>query len=221
MTRVGFALGYGKFSNVRETAKLMREAEEHGFEMSFFSETIEIMRDSVSALTAIGLAAPKRLIEVFQALFGQFRSGAVFVTVMVCVFFTCFTGASGVTILALGGLLMPLLLSARCSDATALGLVTGRWSSRGAPRAQSASDSVCNRRPGSARTDVSRWHPARDADDRIDPVVGFSSLRRAAGGGSQARLAPHIPSKRLPATKSRDPVLLPALYGWFTKPSSA
>ena len=69
--------------------------------------------------------APKRLIEVFQALFGQLRTGAVFVTVMVCVFFTCFTGASGVTILALGGLLMPLLLSARCSDASALGLVTG------------------------------------------------------------------------------------------------
>ena len=69
--------------------------------------------------------APKRLIEVFQALFGQLRTGAVFVTVLVCVFFTCFTGASGVTILALGGLLMPLLLSARCSDASALGLVTG------------------------------------------------------------------------------------------------
>ena len=54
MARVGFALGYGKFSNVRETARLMRAAEDHGFEMGFFSETIELMRDSVSALTAMG-----------------------------------------------------------------------------------------------------------------------------------------------------------------------
>ena len=66
MTRVGFALGYGKFSNVRETAKLMREAEERGFEMSFFSETIEIMRDSVSALTAIGLATDRMTLGATQ-----------------------------------------------------------------------------------------------------------------------------------------------------------
>ncbi len=51
--------------------------------------------------------APKRLVRVFYALFGQFRGGAAIVTVLVCAFFTSFTGASGVTILALGGLLMP------------------------------------------------------------------------------------------------------------------
>jgi 5,10-methylenetetrahydromethanopterin reductase len=59
MARVGFALGYGKFANVREIAGLMRRAEERGFEMGFFSETIELMRDSVSALTAMGLATSK------------------------------------------------------------------------------------------------------------------------------------------------------------------
>ena len=61
MARVGFALGYGKFTNVREIANLMQQAEERGYEMGFFSETIELMRDSVTALAAIGLAT-KRLI---------------------------------------------------------------------------------------------------------------------------------------------------------------
>ena len=54
--RVGYALGYGKFTNVREMATVMQQAEERGFEMAFFSETIELMRDSVSSLAAIGLA---------------------------------------------------------------------------------------------------------------------------------------------------------------------
>ena len=61
MVRVGFALGYGKFTNAREIAGLMQQAEERGYEMGFFSETIELMRDSVTALAAIGLAT-KRLV---------------------------------------------------------------------------------------------------------------------------------------------------------------
>ncbi|HZA54506.1 MAG TPA: LLM class flavin-dependent oxidoreductase [Candidatus Udaeobacter sp.] len=56
MARVGYALGYGKFTNVKQMADVMRQAEERGFEMAFFSETIELMRDSVSSLAAIGLA---------------------------------------------------------------------------------------------------------------------------------------------------------------------
>src|SRR4026208_33317 len=57
--RVGYALGYGKFTNVREMAQVMKQAEERGFEMAFFSETIELMRDSVTSLAAIGLATNK------------------------------------------------------------------------------------------------------------------------------------------------------------------
>jgi alkanesulfonate monooxygenase SsuD/methylene tetrahydromethanopterin reductase-like flavin-dependent oxidoreductase (luciferase family) len=52
-------LGYGKFTNVREMAEVMQQAEARGFEMAFFSETIELMRDSVSSLAAIGLATQK------------------------------------------------------------------------------------------------------------------------------------------------------------------
>jgi tripartite ATP-independent transporter DctM subunit len=72
--------------------------------------------------------APKRLVRVFYALFGQFRGGPAIVTVLVCALFTSFTGASGVTILALGGLLMPVLMGAGYSEKDSLGLLTGSGS---------------------------------------------------------------------------------------------
>ena len=72
--------------------------------------------------------ASKRLIRVFNALASHIRGGPAIVAVLVCVFFTSFTGASGVTILALGGLLMPVLISAKYSERSALGLLTGSGS---------------------------------------------------------------------------------------------
>ena len=72
--------------------------------------------------------APNRLVRVFYALFGQFRGGPAIVTVLVCALFTSFTGASGVTILALGGLLMPVLIGANYSEKDSLGLLTGSGS---------------------------------------------------------------------------------------------
>ncbi len=69
--------------------------------------------------------ASKRLLAVFQAWFAGFRGGPALVTALACAFFTSFTGASGVTILALGGLLLPLLLAAGYRERTALGLLTG------------------------------------------------------------------------------------------------
>jgi len=72
--------------------------------------------------------ASRRLIRVFQAVVGQVRGGPAILVALVCAFFTSFTGASGVTILALGGLLMPVLLAAGYSERTALGLLTGTGS---------------------------------------------------------------------------------------------
>ena len=69
--------------------------------------------------------APRRLIRVFNAFIGGMRGGAALVTVIACAFFTSFSGASGVTIIALGGMLMPLLLSAGYSQKGALGLIAG------------------------------------------------------------------------------------------------
>ena len=59
MDGVGFAAGYDPNMNVREIAGWMRKADERGFVMGFFSETIELNRDSVSALTASGLATER------------------------------------------------------------------------------------------------------------------------------------------------------------------
>jgi tripartite ATP-independent transporter DctM subunit len=68
--------------------------------------------------------APRRLLEVFDAIFGRLRGGAALVTVLACTFFTSFTGASGVTVLALGGLALPILLANGYGERRALGLVT-------------------------------------------------------------------------------------------------
>ena len=72
--------------------------------------------------------APQRLVRVFDSLLGGFRGGAAAVTVLAGAFFTAFTGASGITILALGGMLMPLLRGVGHSERSALGLVTSSGS---------------------------------------------------------------------------------------------
>ncbi|MCX8109251.1 MAG: TRAP transporter large permease subunit [Verrucomicrobiae bacterium] len=72
--------------------------------------------------------AARRLVGVFDSLFGTIRGGPAVVTVLVCAFFTSFTGASGVTILALGGLLMPILRGAGYTERTSLGLLTAAGS---------------------------------------------------------------------------------------------
>lgn len=59
MTRLGFGLGYGEFMDAREIAGRMKKAEDRGFELGFFSETIQLMRDSVTALAAAGLATSR------------------------------------------------------------------------------------------------------------------------------------------------------------------
>lgn len=72
--------------------------------------------------------AAKRLLALFDAFFGRMRGGPALVTVCLCAFFTSFTGASGVTIIALGGLLMPILLSSGYRERHALGLLSGAGS---------------------------------------------------------------------------------------------
>src|ERR1041384_4992199 len=72
--------------------------------------------------------ASKRLVRVFISWFGHIQGGPAIVTALVCAFFTTFTGGSGVTILALGGMLLPVLLMAKFSERNALGLLTGAGS---------------------------------------------------------------------------------------------
>jgi C4-dicarboxylate transporter DctM subunit len=67
---------------------------------------------------------PKRLVNLTQALFGWIPGGLAIVALVSCAVFTAFTGASGVTIVALGGLLFPVLVSERYSERFSLGLMT-------------------------------------------------------------------------------------------------
>ena len=68
--------------------------------------------------------ASDRLVRVFSALVGWMPGGAAVVTTFVFAFFTSFTGASGVTILTLGGLLLPALIKSRYPEGFSIGLVT-------------------------------------------------------------------------------------------------
>jgi len=72
--------------------------------------------------------ASQRLIRVFNAWLGGMRGGPAIVTALVCAFFTSFTGGSGVTILALGGLLLPVLLASGYRERHAIGLLTAAGS---------------------------------------------------------------------------------------------
>lgn len=68
--------------------------------------------------------APVRLLRLSQALLGWMPGGVAIVCLFVCAFFTAFTGASGVTIIALGGLLYPMLTREGYSEKFSLGLIT-------------------------------------------------------------------------------------------------
>lgn len=68
--------------------------------------------------------APVRLLRLSKALLGWIPGGTAIVCLFVCAFFTAFTGASGVTIIALGGLLYPILLQEGYSEKFTLGLIT-------------------------------------------------------------------------------------------------
>jgi len=72
--------------------------------------------------------AAKRLVKLFRAWFGWLPGGTPVVTVAVCAFFTTFTGGSGVTILALGGLLLPMLIQEKYPEKFSIGLLTASGS---------------------------------------------------------------------------------------------
>jgi len=88
---------------------------------------------AVPLLTACGYVlaesnASQRLVQFFRALFGWMPGGVAVLVAAVCALFTTFTGGSGVTIMALGGLLLPVLLRDGYPESFALGLVTASGS---------------------------------------------------------------------------------------------
>jgi tripartite ATP-independent transporter DctM subunit len=68
--------------------------------------------------------APKRLIGLTDALLGWLPGGLSIITLITCSAFTALTGATGLTIIALGGILLPALLHGKYPEKFSLGLVT-------------------------------------------------------------------------------------------------
>lgn len=68
--------------------------------------------------------SPKRLVRLSNALLGWLPGGLAIISLISCALFTAFTGASGVTIIALGALLYPALSEAGYNERFNLGLIT-------------------------------------------------------------------------------------------------
>ena len=88
---------------------------------------------AIPLLTACGYVlaesnASTRLVRFFRALFGWMPGGVAVLVAAVCALFTTFTGGSGVTIMALGGVLYPILRKEGYSERFSLGIVTASGS---------------------------------------------------------------------------------------------
>jgi C4-dicarboxylate transporter DctM subunit len=70
----------------------------------------------------------RRVIRISRALLGWLPGGLAIVSLGTCAFFTVFTGASGVTIIAIGGLLFPALIKESYGEKFSLGLLTSSGS---------------------------------------------------------------------------------------------
>jgi len=107
-----------------------------GAEIDLMAVPMEIFRVSeIPVLIAIPLftfagyllgesQAPKRLVRVSNIMFGWLPGGLAVIALFVCALFTAFTGASGVTIIAMGALLFPAIAEAGYREQFNLGLIT-------------------------------------------------------------------------------------------------
>ena len=68
--------------------------------------------------------APKRLIRLSNGLLGWMPGGLSVISLLICAVFTALTGATGLTIIALGGILLPAMKSGKYSEVFSLGLLT-------------------------------------------------------------------------------------------------
>lgn len=68
--------------------------------------------------------SPKRLYDLLKTSVGRLPGGIAITSLITCALFTCITGASGITIIAIGGLIYPILLKQNYSENFSLGLVT-------------------------------------------------------------------------------------------------
>jgi tripartite ATP-independent transporter DctM subunit len=116
---IATALGYWKIAEVPVSAMIS--------EMHKLADAPALTALPLFTFSGFLLAeskAPQRLLRFSRALFGWLPGGVAVVSLFACAIFTAFTGASGVTIIALGGLLLPALLKDQYSRPFSLGLLT-------------------------------------------------------------------------------------------------
>ena len=116
---------------------------ERGFEANFDGAINKMFRissrDEIEVLSTIPLfisagyilaesKTADRLVRFANAMLGWMPGGLAIVTIMTCALFTVFTGASGVTIIALGGVLMPALVRQGYPRKFSMGLIAGTGS---------------------------------------------------------------------------------------------
>lgn len=118
------ALSLGLFAGVPDTplSSVANDTFSEKFADSPLLVTIPLFTFAGVLLSAS--RAPARLVEVARALFGWVPGGLAIVCLVTSAVFTTFTGGSGVTIVAIGALLFPALISERYGEKFSLGLVT-------------------------------------------------------------------------------------------------
>ncbi len=102
-------------------------AEEH-YKLTDSPHLITIPLFTLAGFLMAKSRAADRLVRVSQAYFGWMPGGLAIVVIASCAFFTTFTGASGVTIIALGGLLFPMLVGEGYPEEFSHGLITSSGS---------------------------------------------------------------------------------------------
>jgi tripartite ATP-independent transporter DctM subunit len=136
VTSVAFLLGAPVFVAMAGAAMLLFFADGSPI-ASVPQETLRLAeKDALPAiplLTMIGFVlaaggASARMVRAYKSLFGWMPGGLSLMVISVCALFTTFTGGSGVTILALGGLMYPALVKDKYPEGFSLGLVTASGS---------------------------------------------------------------------------------------------
>ena len=97
--------------------------------LSHYQITVNPSLPALPLFTLAGLIfantqAAQRLSQLFSAIFGSGQRGSILAVACLCSCFTALTGGSGVTILALGGLMLPLLIKVGYPESKSIGLIT-------------------------------------------------------------------------------------------------
>lgn len=92
--------------------------------LSSMPSLISIPLFSFAGFMIASSKAPDRLLELFSSMFGFIKGGIVLAAIVSASLFTAFSGASGITIIALGGLLYPVLLRYGYKEKFSLGIIS-------------------------------------------------------------------------------------------------